>query len=953
YSHDGGQTWTFPGVLDPGVFRSDPVLEVDSAGNFYYCGLYSDAGANYAVNVWKSTDAGVTWSDGVPAYGGDKQWMAIDRTGGPGEGNIYICWQRYANCCGPLTFTRSFDGGATFEYPAEVAMGPSFGTTAVGPDGDIYVAGVQAGGGTYDTFLFAHSTNAADPNATPSFYTSRVLLGGELLMGAGPNPDGLLGQAQVVVDHSNGPTRGNAYVICSVKSSIADDPMDIHFRRTEDGGVNWKPGKRINNDPSDNGAWQWFATIGIAPDGRLDVVWNDTRNTGEVNRCQLFYAYSTDAGDTWRGNVPVTPVFDSFLGWPNQAKLGDYYQIISDDVHANVAYAATFNGEQDVYFIQLGDCNNNGLHDSIDIQNGEPDINDNGIPDACEDCNGNTIPDDMDIESGTSLDCNHNATPDECDLTDGTSDDCNANTTPDECELADGTATDCNGNGILDECDVASGACADCNGNNLPDECEMSATQLDEFFAEDATANKLFGVPIAICGTRAIIGAYGDSTNGNSAGAAYIFSQAGSSWVQEAKLLAADGAATDRFAIGVALDGDLAVVGAPFKSVVGSLSGTAYVFRHDGQNWNQEARLTPGDGFAQQYFGYAVAISGDTIFVGAPLDNDYGEASGSVYVFGREGETWVQQGKLARTDGHLAQIFGASLAAADDTLAVGAFYDNQSGASAGAVYVYRSVSSAWTFESKLLASDGGNNDNLGVMVDIRGDYLIAGAPFDDDAGTDAGAAYIFHRSGTTWTEQAKLVPGGLNNSDYAGETVAIGDGYALVGSTAHASDAGETGTVFPYQLIGSSWSALGMLVPDDAVDGNLVGIGLDVAGSMALIGAAGDTLGGHNAGSVYRFDLAGADCNGNGILDECDIADQTSTDYNGNGRPDECDGLGDTNCDGIVDLIDVDSFVLAIIDPAQYVTAYSNCDLARADCDGDGRIDVFDIDNFVALLAPR
>ncbi|MGB2985922.1 MAG: sialidase family protein [Phycisphaerae bacterium] len=117
-------------------------------------------------------------------------------------------------------------------------------------------------------------------------------------------------------------------------------------------------------------AWQWFGTMSVAPHGRIDVVWNDTRNTGEANRSELFYAFSTDGGLTWFEAGPVSPVFDSHIGWPNQNKLGDYYDMISDEAGASVAYAATFNGEQDVYFLRVGDCNRNGIHDAIDVDEG-------------------------------------------------------------------------------------------------------------------------------------------------------------------------------------------------------------------------------------------------------------------------------------------------------------------------------------------------------------------------------------------------------------------------------------------------------------------------------------------------------------------------------------------------------------------------------------------------------
>ena len=142
---------------------------------------------------------------------------------------------------------------------------------------------------------------------------------------------------------------------------------------------------RINDDPAGTNAWQWFGTLSVAPNGRLDVVWNDTRNSGQVNLSELYYAYSTDAAISWSVNAPVSPVFDSHVGWPNQNKLGDYYDMISDQAGASLAYAATFNGEQDVYFLRLGDCDDNGIHDGEELADGSAaDINGNGILDRCE-----------------------------------------------------------------------------------------------------------------------------------------------------------------------------------------------------------------------------------------------------------------------------------------------------------------------------------------------------------------------------------------------------------------------------------------------------------------------------------------------------------------------------------------------------------------------------------------
>jgi hypothetical protein len=109
----------------------------------------------------------------------------------------------------------------------------------------------------------------------------------------------------------------------------------------------------VNDDPADNEAWQWFGSMSVAPNGRIDAIWNDTRNDAGNFLSEVFYSFSVDGGETWSTNQAVTPPFDPSLGYPQQQKLGDYYHMISDNQGANLAYAATFNGEQDVYFLRI------------------------------------------------------------------------------------------------------------------------------------------------------------------------------------------------------------------------------------------------------------------------------------------------------------------------------------------------------------------------------------------------------------------------------------------------------------------------------------------------------------------------------------------------------------------------------------------------------------------------
>jgi hypothetical protein len=383
YTTDRGQTWTFPGVLTPGIFRSDPVLDFDSAGHAFYQSLES----TFDLSVFESADGGMSWGIPVFAFGGDKNWMVVDRSGGIGDGNIYGIWQALVGCCGQNHFNRSEDGGQSFEPPVQTAKSPGIGTMAVGPQGQVYAAGIDE---TFfqdmNTIVASKSTNAQNPGDTPMFTGVEVNLNASLAFAAGPNPSGLLGQINIAVDSSPGPGFGFVYLLASVDPNApGTNPVDVFFSRSEDGGTTWSPPTRVNDDPSNNGAWHWLAAFSVAPNGRMDAIWADTRNTGQVNMSELFYSYSWDQGDSWSRNIRVSPSFNSFVGWPQQNKIGDYYTIISDETGAAAAYAATFNGEQDVYYIRLfPDCNDNGVSDVTDIDGPSSDCNSNMIPDECE-----------------------------------------------------------------------------------------------------------------------------------------------------------------------------------------------------------------------------------------------------------------------------------------------------------------------------------------------------------------------------------------------------------------------------------------------------------------------------------------------------------------------------------------------------------------------------------------
>lgn len=476
YSHDGGATWTFPGTLRPGEFGSDPVLGVNSDGDFYYYSLQPNRGPGpFACYMYRSTDGGLTWTDSY-GFGGDKQWFTIDRTGFNSNGNIYTVWNSQFGCCAG-EFGRSFDGGSNFSNPV-VMPDPrlKWGTIAVGPSGRVHFAGSTLDGTSH---LYVRSSNAAFGAQTTVFdRLSEPDLGGIEQAGVIPNPAGLLGQVWIDLDRSGGPGHGNIYILSSVDPP-GTDPAEARFVRSIDGGLTWSAPISINDDAPGTDAWQWFATMSVAPNGRLDAVWNDTRDDPTVTTSVLYHSYSIDGGLTWSANEAVTPAFNHGLGYPGQSKLGDYYHMVSDNGAAHLAYAATFNGEQDVFYLRIpADCNNNGVDDDEDVLvGGLADCNGNLIPDSCEssaDCNGNLIADICEIGAGEE-DCDQNLILDSCEP----SSDCNSNGAEDRCEIIDGASGDCNGNGIPDDCDIDSGTSLDDNGTGVPDECEGACCDCD------------------------------------------------------------------------------------------------------------------------------------------------------------------------------------------------------------------------------------------------------------------------------------------------------------------------------------------------------------------------------------------------------------------------------------------------------------------------------------------
>ena len=344
YTTNGGMTWTFPGVLENNVFRSDPVLDSDDTGRFFYLSLLQ----SLFDNMWRSLDGGQTFTNLGPATGGDKQWFTIDNTNSTGHGFQYQSWDTSNNY--GAQFSRSTDGGVTWMNPISLPNSLEFGTLDVDSNGVLFLNGRGNTGQIY----CIRSTNAKNGAVTPTFdQTTQVNMGGRIVGSNLINPVGLNGQLFLAVDRSGTSTNNNIYMLGSLQPTGFSTGVDVMFVRSTDGGQTFSPPHRVNDDPINHSKWHWFGTFSVAPNGRLDCVWLDTRNAANNTDSQLFYSYSIDAGNTWSPNVAVSPAFNPFLGYPQQNKMGDYITIVSDNTGGNVAYAATFNLEEDVYYVRV------------------------------------------------------------------------------------------------------------------------------------------------------------------------------------------------------------------------------------------------------------------------------------------------------------------------------------------------------------------------------------------------------------------------------------------------------------------------------------------------------------------------------------------------------------------------------------------------------------------------
>jgi hypothetical protein len=402
--------------------------------------------------------------------------------------------------------------------------------------------------------------------------------------------------------------------------------------------------------------------------------------------------------------------------------------------------------------------------------------------------------------------------------------------------------------------------------------------------ANDAGGGDQFGYDVGIFGDTVVVGSLFDDfqnesgqTFGN-AGSAYVFTRDGSIWSQQEKLIASDFASGDYFGFSVDVSADRIVVGSPLDDDPSDNAGSVYIFSFDGTSWIEEAKLNASDAESFDEFGRSVAISGDSLIVGSPFEDESGSAAGAAYVFTHEGTSWSEQAKLLTPDGFNGDYFGWSVSIDGDNAVVGGDRDDDAGSNSGSAHVFSRNGSSWSYESKLTANDAAANGRFGISVAVSNGLVVVGSPFVDSsklgvAKRDAGAAYLFTDVGGTWTQQDKLLAFRSSSLDpepnaQHGGAVAVDGDLMVVGAYNEGRPSLGAGAAYVYRRDDAGtpldtsddfWSQEARLAPSDGASYDYFGRSVSVSGNTIVIGSIGyDGAGpGSGSGAVYVFTYDG------------------------------------------------------------------------------------------------
>jgi len=379
--------------------------------------------------------------------------------------------------------------------------------------------------------------------------------------------------------------------------------------------------------------------------------------------------------------------------------------------------------------------------------------------------------------------------------------------------------------------------------------------------APDLPGSSYFGSSVALSGDTVLVGAPEDNAPETESGSAIVYIAAdGGGWQEQAKLVADDATSGDNFGDSVALDGDTAVVGAPYDRPGGVYdAGSAYVFVRSGSTWTQQAKLVPSTIGYDSSAAWSVAVKGDVAVVGQPRGGP-GDGGGAVIIFTRSGTTWTEEAVLEDLETDQGTGFGGAVAIDGETLVVGqaphgyVYGDPQY----NSAYVYVGSGATWTLQAVLATSEVGLPDSFGGAVDVKGDTVVVGAG-DCSAGgvREGGCAYVFQRSGTTWTQEAQLVGSEVKLWDRFGQAVAVDGKTIMVSSYDYdvAPGYGAGGAAYIFRRNGTTWTEKRLLVSPDPPANDHFGYAMDLErkapGERTLV--IGAFWHDHSRGAAYVY----------------------------------------------------------------------------------------------------
>ncbi len=347
-----------------------------------------------------------------------------------------------------------------------------------------------------------------------------------------------------------------------------------------------------------------------------------------------------------------------------------------------------------------------------------------------------------------------------------------------------------------------------------------------------------FGADVDVSGDTVVVGCPGFKVDNARVGAAFVFVLRDGQWVHQATLLPQGLPAETEFGYSVAINQDTIVVGAYRDADFGSYSGAAYVFTRTQDIWTLDSKLSPTDAQPELQFGDPVVTNGDRIVVGAIGDNDLATASGAVYLFRREADTWQQEAKLKSNIPVAGALFGLSTSIEDGLLAVGApFHSHNSIRSAGAAYLFELRDDAWIQTAELTADDATASSLLGWSVAVSSDRLLAGAPRGRQNDVSVGAAYLFQRFDTGWAQADKLTDLTPLNNAWFGYSAALDADLAVVGASQDAAFGSSAGSLCLYAHQDGAWHQTLKFNRASPAPGSQLGFSVALDNQNLIVGA--------------------------------------------------------------------------------------------------------------------